>query len=473
MNGQGDGSGTEDRRAGGRQPVAREALFSGALESGPLHEATATNVGAEGLQLRTAHRVRPGERLQVELHPAAGIGHGAPMLLEGTVVYCREIAGGAFEAGLRFPTRLPAGTQDAGSMFLDAAREANAELPARFASGGRDSRRRRWRWLAALALLLLAALFGGLAGLTLLDAPEAALPAGRSGEGDSSAGLIAMHARLTKDDAEAAPLTARTLFLVDALRPFFPEATPPATIDEAYALLVAGRLEAARAAFVAIGETPGLTPVERFRVKLGTAQSLASLGQRATATALSIALLAESTPAIPAPWREAASRLNEVLALGRLELDAQLLSSDLAFGSQSPAHADPQPPAEGVFIDVDKSDFTLTVFRDGKREASYPIGVGAEGTTPEGRFTIANKIDRPTWYNKGDPVAPGDPRNPLGDHWLGLAAERLATAYGIHGTSEPSSIGGEASAGCIRMRPEDVAAVFEAAEVGTPVYIRP
>jgi lipoprotein-anchoring transpeptidase ErfK/SrfK len=301
------------------------------------------------------------------------------------------------------------------------------------------------------------------------------LSAGGTEERDagSSAGLIAMHAQLTEDDVDAGPLTPRTLTLVDALRPFFPEAAPPATIDEAYALLIAGRLEEARAAFAAIAEMPGLTLVERFRVKLGTAQSLASLGHRSTATTLSVELLAESTPVIPAPWRDAAARLNEVLALGRLDLDAQLLSSEVTFGSESAADADPQPPAAGVFIDIDKTDFTLTVFRDGKRETSYPIGLGIAGSTPEGRFTIANKIGRPTWYNKGDPVAPGDPRNPLGDHWLGLAAERLATAYGIHGTTEPSSIGDEASAGCIRMRPDDVAAVFGAAEVGTPVFIHP
>lgn len=476
MNGQEDGAGRDDRRAGGRAAISREALFAGASEAGLLHEATATNVGAEGLQLRSPHRVRPGERLHIELHPAAGIGQGTPLLLDGTVVYCQEAAGGEFDVGVRFSARLPVAVQDMGALFLDAAREANVDLPARFAPATGPSRSRR-RWLAALALLLLAGLFGALAGVTLLRSPES----GDGGDDESSEydRLIALHQVAARADTGGFgagapdPPSVRTLQLVDGLRPFFPEDVTPATIDGAYALLIAGRLEEARAAFGVIADTPGLTAVERFRVKLGTAQSLASLGQRATAMPLSVELLAESTPMIPGPWRDAAARLNEVLTRGRLSLDGELLSSEVSFGGQSAADTDPQTPSAGVFIDIDKSDFTLTVFRDGKRESSYPIGLGADGSTPEGRFTIANKIGKPTWFNKGDPVPAGDPRNPLGEHWLGLAAERLATAYGIHGTSEPSSIGRAASAGCIRMRPGDVAAVFQSAEVGTPVYIRP
>jgi lipoprotein-anchoring transpeptidase ErfK/SrfK len=62
-------------------------------------------------------------------------------------------------------------------------------------------------------------------------------------------------------------------------------------------------------------------------------------------------------------------------------------------------------------------------------------------------------------------IAAGDPRNPLGDFWIGLAGidghAVGKVSYGIHGTIEPDSIGKEASMGCIRMRNEDVAIVFE------------
>ena len=62
-------------------------------------------------------------------------------------------------------------------------------------------------------------------------------------------------------------------------------------------------------------------------------------------------------------------------------------------------------------------------------------------------------------------IEAGDPKNPLGQFWLGLAGvdgHALGkTSYGIHGTIDPDSIGKQASMGCIRMRNEDVEQVFE------------
>ena len=58
-----------------------------------------------------------------------------------------------------------------------------------------------------------------------------------------------------------------------------------------------------------------------------------------------------------------------------------------------------------------------------------------------------------------------DPRNPLGDYWIGLSGLAGAAvgkeSYGIHGTIEPDSIGKQASMGCVRLRNEDVAVVFQ------------
>jgi lipoprotein-anchoring transpeptidase ErfK/SrfK len=77
------------------------------------------------------------------------------------------------------------------------------------------------------------------------------------------------------------------------------------------------------------------------------------------------------------------------------------------------------------------------------------------------------KLKNPTYYSpRGEGViSADDPKNPLGEFWIGLAGvDGHAVgkqSYGIHGTIEPDSIGKQASMGCIRMRNEDVAEVFE------------
>jgi hypothetical protein len=47
----------------------------------------------------------------------------------------------------------------------------------------------------------------------------------------------------------------------------------------------------------------------------------------------------------------------------------------------------------------------------------------------------------------------------------------LGDGYGIHGTNNPSSVGQAVSHGCVRMRNEDIAVLYHAVAVGTPVYI--
>ncbi|MCU0623399.1 MAG: L,D-transpeptidase, partial [Gemmatimonadaceae bacterium] len=66
---------------------------------------------------------------------------------------------------------------------------------------------------------------------------------------------------------------------------------------------------------------------------------------------------------------------------------------------------------------------------------------------------------------------------PLGTHQrrfagvLGPFRLYLGDGYGIHGTDVPSSIGRSASHGCIRVRNEDIEALFQLVSVGTPVFV--
>jgi lipoprotein-anchoring transpeptidase ErfK/SrfK len=54
---------------------------------------------------------------------------------------------------------------------------------------------------------------------------------------------------------------------------------------------------------------------------------------------------------------------------------------------------------------------------------------------------------------------------------LGTHRLDLGDGYGLHGTNEPSSIGRSVSHGCVRLRNEDIAQLYQVVPVGTAVYI--
>jgi lipoprotein-anchoring transpeptidase ErfK/SrfK len=54
---------------------------------------------------------------------------------------------------------------------------------------------------------------------------------------------------------------------------------------------------------------------------------------------------------------------------------------------------------------------------------------------------------------------------------LGSYRLYLGDGYALHGTNVPSSIGQAVSHGCVRLRNEDIARLYETVAVGTPVYI--
>lgn len=100
---------------------------------------------------------------------------------------------------------------------------------------------------------------------------------------------------------------------------------------------------------------------------------------------------------------------------------------------------------------------------------SFPVGLGEKGLTPIGAFTVKenSKLVNPHWVNPrtGEKFAADDPKNPIGERWLGLEGlddqSRSYTGYGIHGTIDAGSIGHEMSMGCVRMNTGDVEQVYE------------
>lgn len=131
----------------------------------------------------------------------------------------------------------------------------------------------------------------------------------------------------------------------------------------------------------------------------------------------------------------------------------------------------PEAPLELPYILIDVRDRTLTLMREDYLVETFPVGVGKNGSTPLGTFVIANKLRDPAWYNGGDAVAPGDPRNPLGRFWLGLGRGGRPTTYGIHEAGDPDSVGGDESRGCIRMRGPDLERLYRLCPLGARVRI--
>jgi len=108
----------------------------------------------------------------------------------------------------------------------------------------------------------------------------------------------------------------------------------------------------------------------------------------------------------------------------------------------------------GYSISISLTGRSLTLYQNGRKIKTYPVGVGKSTTqTPKGTFYIANK--RP------------NPGGPFGAMWLGLSILH----YGIHGTNNPGSIGGYVSHGCIRMYNQDVLELARIVPIGTPVTI--
>jgi len=149
-------------------------------------------------------------------------------------------------------------------------------------------------------------------------------------------------------------------------------------------------------------------------------------------------------------------------------------------------HLLPPGPREGIVVNL--PEHRLYYYRNPKHGAAtevitYPVGIGKmDWRTPLGLTHVSQKEKNPVWTPPesirkehalaGDPIparVPSGPKNPLG-----LYATRLAVGDGtylIHGTNNPIAVGMPVTHGCVRMYPDDVAALFPLVPVGTPVRL--
>ncbi|HXP38245.1 MAG TPA: L,D-transpeptidase/peptidoglycan binding protein [Solirubrobacteraceae bacterium] len=130
-----------------------------------------------------------------------------------------------------------------------------------------------------------------------------------------------------------------------------------------------------------------------------------------------------------------------------------------------------------AYIVVNRGEFKLRFYEHLKLAKTYEVAVGMEGLeTPAGLHHIEWEQENPSWYvpkkawagKLAGTVVPPGPSDPLKARFMSIEG-----GAGIHGIdpSEYSSIGHDASHGCVRMRIPDVIALYDKSPVGTPVYI--
>jgi lipoprotein-anchoring transpeptidase ErfK/SrfK len=130
-----------------------------------------------------------------------------------------------------------------------------------------------------------------------------------------------------------------------------------------------------------------------------------------------------------------------------------------------------------AYILVNRASFTLRFYDHLKLTNSYPIAVGMQGLeTPGGLYHIQWEQVNPPWYvpnsawagSLAGTVVPPGPKDPLKARFMSFDG-----GAGIHGIdpSEYSTLGHNASHGCIRMTIPDVIDLYSKSPVGTPVYI--
>lgn len=144
----------------------------------------------------------------------------------------------------------------------------------------------------------------------------------------------------------------------------------------------------------------------------------------------------------------------------------------------------PDVPREGIVLNL--AELRLYYYPPGSNKVTvYPIGIGQLGgttVTPTMVTTVSDKRANPTWTPTANiraryraqgvelpAVMPAGPDNPMGHHAIRLAA--YGGVYLLHGTNADFGIGMRVSSGCIRLRDNDIKALFDQVTPGTKVNI--
>lgn len=121
-------------------------------------------------------------------------------------------------------------------------------------------------------------------------------------------------------------------------------------------------------------------------------------------------------------------------------------------------------PGRRVLISV--PDSLLTIWEGERLLRAYPITLNIEDS-PRGKRAIGLVAPGPTYMRKKTELdLMAGPNSPVGIVWC-----PLGNGFGIHGTSNPDSIGRNVSSGCIRLANWDAVRFAAMIRKGTPVMI--
>jgi lipoprotein-anchoring transpeptidase ErfK/SrfK len=132
--------------------------------------------------------------------------------------------------------------------------------------------------------------------------------------------------------------------------------------------------------------------------------------------------------------------------------------------------------APGTII-IDTGERHLYLVQPNDLAIRYGIGVGRVGFQWSGVERVSQKQEWPDWRPPSEmvgrqPYLPrfvaGGPGNPLGARAIYLGH----TAFRIHGTNQPETIGHAVSSGCFRLENADVIDLYDRVRVGAKVLVR-
>ena len=190
--------------------------------------------------------------------------------------------------------------------------------------------------------------------------------------------------------------------------------------------------------------------------------------------------------AVPAVAESAKPKIFSVV--GAMELVPPHLNRHLNAVPQVASSNDQPTRAEISFpthlqpgtIVVKTSERTLYLIESNQRAISWRVAVGREGFAWKGSNSITRMAEWPDWRPPPEMLqreatnghlipdfVKGGPGNPLGARALYLGD----SAYRIHGTDKPWTIGQASSSGCIRMMNADVEELYSLAKIGTRVIV--
>ena len=158
---------------------------------------------------------------------------------------------------------------------------------------------------------------------------------------------------------------------------------------------------------------------------------------------------------------------------------ANELPDDTENDNSVPAATEKSPERSAVSVKIDTKTNMLGVFDADKLVAAYPVTIGsAQTASPIGEWKVS-RIEKLPRFRYDEQMLkhgqrsgnfhmlPPGPNSPVGVIWIALNKKGI----GLHGTSEPETIGRTVSHGCVRLANWDVVRLAQKVKAGVPISI--